>query len=377
MIVKGRQHDRRHHSRAKFAWPVMLCTNKNNLPGILKDISGSGLAITTNSLLKINEEVRIAIQVVGYDVVIKVTGVVVRAKVIKQDIYNPAIEIGIRFKQIIKEDLRYFTGNVVSAWKEVRDIFQEERETRPTKKNYYALPIITLTTILLFIIFTPSYINKTKTTKIDLASKSFQGETVRINLPQKKKQLTERKFFDYITINEVQNALHDAGYEPGLADGIWGERTRRALQTYQKNNNLSITGQIDQNTLMALGIFRETPENVDPKPEIKSDSKPEKQVASRVQHDSSVNPTEYTLGPGDLITISVLEAEDLNTKVRVSLKGFISLPLLNQVNVQGLTANQAKNKIETLLRENYMHDPHVTLSLTRDDSTMGSSNVTD
>lgn len=374
MIKKGSQHDRRRHPRAKFDWPVMLRTNKKSLTGNLKNISGSGLAIQTNSFFKINEEVRIALQIIGYDVVISANGIVVRAEVIKpnihhpvvvradvlkSDMHNPVIEMGIRFTDIIKDDFRYFTGNVMSEWKAAGDIFKVERKTHLTGKKYFTLPIITLSVVLLFIVFTPSYTNKTKTTKIDSVSKSFKRETVKINLPQKKKELTERKHIDDIKTYEVQNALHAAGYEPGPADGIFGEKTRRALQTYQKNNNLPVTGQIDQNTLMALGIIRPPTEGIA--------HKPEKYVVSQAQYDSTEDSTDYTLGSGDLITISVLEAKDLNTEVRVSLRGFISLPLLNQVNVQGLTATQAENKIETLLREKYMHDPHVTLSFIRDD----------
>lgn len=71
--------------------------------------------------------------------------------------------------------------------------------------------------------------------------------------------------------------------------------------------------------------------------------------------------SDYTLGPGDLIEVSVFETEDLGTQARVSSRGYVSLPLLDQVSVQGLTAGEAEEKIENLLRANYMHDPHVSL----------------
>lgn len=63
---------------------------------------------------------------------------------------------------------------------------------------------------------------------------------------------------------QVQKALHDAGYEPGPADGVFGEKTKRALQAYQKSNNLPVTRQIDQNILMALGIIQEKPKRIVP-----------------------------------------------------------------------------------------------------------------
>lgn len=75
----------------------------------------------------------------------------------------------------------------------------------------------------------------------------------------------------------------------------------------------------------------------------------------------NVNPSDYLLGPGDLIEIKVLETKDLNATVRVTSRGFISVPLLNEVPVKGLTAYETEERIETLLREKYIKDPHVSV----------------
>jgi polysaccharide export outer membrane protein len=69
--------------------------------------------------------------------------------------------------------------------------------------------------------------------------------------------------------------------------------------------------------------------------------------------------TEYLLGPGDLLTVTVFETEDLNAEARVSSRGYVSLPILDRVNVLGLTVAEAEEKIETLLREKYLQNPHV------------------
>ncbi len=69
--------------------------------------------------------------------------------------------------------------------------------------------------------------------------------------------------------------------------------------------------------------------------------------------------TEYLLGPGDLLTVTVFETEDLNTEARVSSRGHVSLPILDRVDVMDLTVAEAEEKIETLLRKNYLRDPHV------------------
>lgn len=71
--------------------------------------------------------------------------------------------------------------------------------------------------------------------------------------------------------------------------------------------------------------------------------------------------TEYLLGPGDLLTVSVFETQDLNAEARVSSRGFVSLPILDRVNVLGLTVAEAEEKIEHLLREKYLQNPHVSV----------------
>jgi polysaccharide export outer membrane protein len=71
--------------------------------------------------------------------------------------------------------------------------------------------------------------------------------------------------------------------------------------------------------------------------------------------------TEYLLGPGDLLTVTVFETEDLNTEARVSSRGYVSLPILDRVNVLDLTVAEAEEKIESLLREKYLQNPHVSV----------------
>jgi len=59
--------------------------------------------------------------------------------------------------------------------------------------------------------------------------------------------------------------------------------------------------------------------------------------------------------------ITVFEAENLNTKTRVSSRGHITLSLLGQIKVKGLTAREAETKIEALYRQKYIKDPHVSI----------------
>ena len=55
-------------------------------------------------------------------------------------------------------------------------------------------------------------------------------------------------------ISNVQEALQQQGYYRGELDGTFGPMTRQALIGYQRDNGLPVTGEIDQDTLSALGF---------------------------------------------------------------------------------------------------------------------------
>jgi len=75
---------------------------------------------------------------------------------------------------------------------------------------------------------------------------------------------------------------------------------------------------------------------------------------------NAVSPDGYIIGPADLLEIRVFEAEKLTSNVRVSSRGEITVPLLDNVYVDGLTARDAEIKIENLLREgDFIDNPHV------------------
>jgi len=75
--------------------------------------------------------------------------------------------------------------------------------------------------------------------------------------------------------------------------------------------------------------------------------------------DRSAN--EYKIGPKDLLDISVFGLEDLNKTVRVSEEGKISLPLLGEVAVEGLTKAELEKRLSQLLEEKYLQNPQVTV----------------
>lgn len=70
---------------------------------------------------------------------------------------------------------------------------------------------------------------------------------------------------------------------------------------------------------------------------------------------------EFKIGAKDLLEISVFGLEELNRTVRVSEEGKISLPLLGEIQVEGLTKTELEKKLSQLLEEKYLQNPHVTV----------------
>ena len=70
---------------------------------------------------------------------------------------------------------------------------------------------------------------------------------------------------------------------------------------------------------------------------------------------------DYVIGSKDLLLISVLEIPDLNVERRVSDNGTIDLPLLGQFEVAGMTATEARARLETVLRSRYVNRANVSV----------------
>jgi polysaccharide export outer membrane protein len=70
-------------------------------------------------------------------------------------------------------------------------------------------------------------------------------------------------------------------------------------------------------------------------------------------------PSEYRIGPEDLLEITIFEAPEMNRALRVAASGEISLPLLGTVRAAGLTPRELESVLAELLRRTYMKDPHV------------------
>ena len=55
--------------------------------------------------------------------------------------------------------------------------------------------------------------------------------------------------------------------------------------------------------------------------------------------------TDYRIGPKDLLDISVFGLDELTKTVRVSEDGKITLPLLGEIEVEGITKGELEKKL--------------------------------
>ena len=55
-------------------------------------------------------------------------------------------------------------------------------------------------------------------------------------------------------IRQAQEKLRAAGHDVGRADGIMGPRTKQGLKAFQQSKGIEATGQLNQQTLAALGV---------------------------------------------------------------------------------------------------------------------------
>jgi len=70
---------------------------------------------------------------------------------------------------------------------------------------------------------------------------------------------------------------------------------------------------------------------------------------------------DYRIGPKDLLDISVFGVDELTKTVRVTEDGKISLPLIGEVEVEGITKAELEKKLSQLLKEKYLQNPQVTI----------------
>jgi hypothetical protein len=61
------------------------------------------------------------------------------------------------------------------------------------------------------------------------------------------------------SVHDAQQALKDKGFYTGSVDGIYGPLTRKAVRSYQRQQNLTADGRLGPQTLSSLGVQQPAP----------------------------------------------------------------------------------------------------------------------
>jgi polysaccharide export outer membrane protein len=73
--------------------------------------------------------------------------------------------------------------------------------------------------------------------------------------------------------------------------------------------------------------------------------------------------SEHILGPNDVIEVRVFQEADLDAKATLGQDGKVSLPLIGEVSITGLTINAASQAISQKYKQGYLVNPSVTVAI--------------
>jgi len=87
-------------------------------------------------------------------------------------------------------------------------------------------------------------------------------------------------------------------------------------------------------------------------------------VAETQMETQPANVSDYRVDTGDRVSVTVYQEPDLSVAgVRVNSKGIISYPLLGELHVSGLTSQELHDLVKEKLRDGYINNPSVTVSI--------------
>jgi polysaccharide export outer membrane protein len=87
-------------------------------------------------------------------------------------------------------------------------------------------------------------------------------------------------------------------------------------------------------------------------------------LLAQLEKATSAESTVYLLSPVDKLAISVYGEPDLSSEQRISDQGTVSIPLLGETRIGGLTVSDAQKQIEAaFIKQRYLVNPVVTINI--------------
>src|SRR5688572_23058321 len=86
-------------------------------------------------------------------------------------------------------------------------------------------------------------------------------------------------------------------------------------------------------------------------------------VGSVIHAAHSQQPTNYVVGPQDILMITMFDQEDLTGKYPVDSDGTFTFPLIGRVKAGGLTLRELEAEIKRLLKDGFFKDPQLSVGV--------------
>lgn len=95
----------------------------------------------------------------------------------------------------------------------------------------------------------------------------------------------------------------------------------------------------------------------------KKQAQMQQQLLTHIHQANPVNYRDYRVGSEDLLEIQVFGHDNLNRQVRVNGQGAISLPLVGEIKIAGLTPQDIERKLMEAYGSEYLRNPQVNVKV--------------
>ncbi|MEO8680208.1 MAG: polysaccharide biosynthesis/export family protein [Vicinamibacterales bacterium] len=80
-------------------------------------------------------------------------------------------------------------------------------------------------------------------------------------------------------------------------------------------------------------------------------------------HGQTAQPTNYVVGPQDILTVTSFDQEDLSGKYPVDSDGTFTFPLIGRVKAGGLTLRELEAELKSMLKDGFFKDPQLSVGV--------------
>lgn len=213
------------------------------------------------------------------------------------------------------------------------------------------LKIISLLTILCFLLFTP-VLSISETPSQNITNMS-EVEVVNFlaNLSSAYTEGNEDKYISFYSPKVIENGF---GNIEGIKSGYSKELNNNSATVFEIDlSEIKTIGNyaVINGTYHKLSISKSDGKTINSYGDIRIKIKKEKDLKiEKIDYNNFIT-NDYVIGPEDVIEISVWKAQDLSTTTIVRPDGIISLPLIGEIMANGLTAKELEELIEQRLEE--------------------------